>query len=1095
MCPSSNSRRRPLATRLVLAVLAMTLACAGEEAAGSKADAESVADSAGDAAGGAVDVLPKSDAADLPQMSGDGEIAGQDGFPSATDTAVSVPDSAVPAGGDADAAAVVADAVPDAASDSASGEIADGFDDAADAAADATPVAVCGDQACDLGGGESPWTCPSDCKDFCGNGACEPGENPGNCKADCCGKCGDGKCLAGACAENNATCPADCTLPCGNKTCEKGENPQSCPEDCKFKACGNAVCEGGEDPASCPGDCGSTCGDCKCEKGESAADCPVDCGSCGDGVCRCAPYGKDDKGDLDKCAADCQQATCKPGQDNPECADANPCTTDSCDPKGGYCVSLAKDGSPCDDSNICTESDLCLQTQCGGTAVVCNDSNPCTLDKCDPKLGCQYDLPIDGTPCNDNNACTDKDLCAGKICAGKAVTCEDGNPCTKNQCQSASGCSFPAEATGTVCDDDSNCTDSDACAGSVCAGVVVNCDDDDPCTKDSCTKAKGCDYSIAVGAPCDDLNACTVGDKCNGKGVCAASQQKICDDANPCTADSCNAQQGCAFDAKVAVGCDDGSVCTTADQCNAGTCVGTAKNCDDTNPCTWDSCDKATGCIAMSKDASPCDDNDACTEGDACLNSACKGAPVNCDDKNPCTKDSCHKTESCKHVITDGASCDDGKSCTEQDACKQAVCEGKELLWILPVVSNASHDDYIDGVAVAPDGTTYSVGHRIEQSQFGTYQEPTIQRTDRFGQVVWSKKFTKDAVSHGNSAVVLVDGGLLVSGYEDAVELPWNSDTGKDVVFRKYSLQGQEAGLTKLTFNKHQVIGQSALLSDGSVGHCGNEEGGKGFYVRTNAGGTVSWSYSVASPSGSGAFAGAAPGDSGSLWCVGVAYGAPDKIWIARFSTTGSVLVNKTLTPQAGVAYLGQRLVLHGANLVVAGQMVSPETGHTRAFVAEVPVASSNFLWSAIVDRDHSNARGIANFGGGNWGLAVSTADDAPIFAVASNAGIAGEVGSSSGGQRFIADAQYVPGIGWTVGGWTGTGKMSDGFVGRMDAFGNIGCAASGECVAKGYSACVDSSPCTVDSCTAGKGCTSGVVADGTPCGGGKLCSKQKCGP
>ena len=46
------------------------------------------------------------------------------------------------------------------------------------------------------------------------------------------------------------------------------------------------------------------------------------------------------------------------------------------------------------------------------------------------------------------------------------------------------------------------------------------------------------------GTPCDDGNACTVGDTCYG-GYCIAGPLRNCNDGNPCTIDSCVAYSGC----------------------------------------------------------------------------------------------------------------------------------------------------------------------------------------------------------------------------------------------------------------------------------------------------------------------------------------------------------------------------------------------------------------------------------------------------------------------------------------------------------------------------------------------------------------------
>ena len=52
--------------------------------------------------------------------------------------------------------------------------------------------------------------------------------------------------------------------------------------------------------------------------------------------------------------------------------------------------------------------------------------------------------------------------------------------------------------------------------------------------------------------------------------------------------------------------CDDGSVCTGSEICQAGFCIpGTPLTCDDGNVCTVDSCDSVLGCVYTPTDSCP----------------------------------------------------------------------------------------------------------------------------------------------------------------------------------------------------------------------------------------------------------------------------------------------------------------------------------------------------------------------------------------------------------------------------------------------------------------------------------------------------------
>ena len=409
------------------------------------------------------------------------------------------------------------------------------------------------------------------------------------------------------------------------------------------------------------------------------------------------------------------------------CNDGNACTADSCDPATG-CVNLPLSASACDDGDLCTTLDACKNGACIGVGKLdCGDGNACTDDLCDPLLGCQskplsgtpctFDVDpctqdvcvagacqqvglaavctingvcvpagaksagndclvcnlanptawtmVDGASCSDGNACTTGDTCGKGQCAGVVSKCDDKNPCTQDSCSAASGCVFLAVA-GT-CTDGNACTGDDHCAqDGKCVGTPVapgGCDDKNPCTDDSCSPAAGCTHKPNH-LPCNDNDPCTIKDFCNAGGcisggvVCPCTDDALCDDGNPCTVDSCSNQQGCSNLPAPATPCDDDDACSVADVCLDGVCTGLQVGCDDGNPCTLDGCVAETGCTALLLPDVACNDGNACTTGDLCLGGNCVGAGKNCDDGNPCTTDSCDTKTGCKNaVVQDGAQC------------------------------------------------------------------------------------------------------------------------------------------------------------------------------------------------------------------------------------------------------------------------------------------------------------------------------------------------------------------------------------------------------------------------------------------------------
>jgi len=104
-------------------------------------------------------------------------------------------------------------------------------------------------------------------------------------------------------------------------------------------------------------------------------------------------------------------------------------------------------------------------------------------------------------------------------------------------------------------------------------------------------------------------------------------------------------------------------------------------DCDDGNPCTWDAYDlSARECVHRAKAASPstlCDDGNLCTVDDKCVLGNCVGTPRDCNDSNICTSDSCDPGSGCVYSnANEGASCDDGDPGTEYDVCTSGKCQG-----------------------------------------------------------------------------------------------------------------------------------------------------------------------------------------------------------------------------------------------------------------------------------------------------------------------------------------------------------------------------------------------------------------------------------
>ncbi len=175
-----------------------------------------------------------------------------------------------------------------------------------------------------------------------------------------------------------------------------------------------------------------------------------------------------------------------------ECADATTCTTDACQPALG-CVHLpVPNGTVCDDGNACMQTDTCVNGACSGAnPVQCDAQDQChDVGVCDAATGaCSNPPSVDGTICNDGNACTQTDACVAGSCNGSnPVVCTAQDQChDPGACDPTNGvCSNPPSVDGTSCNDGDACSISDVCGGGVCAGAPLDCDDQNSCSDDSC---------------------------------------------------------------------------------------------------------------------------------------------------------------------------------------------------------------------------------------------------------------------------------------------------------------------------------------------------------------------------------------------------------------------------------------------------------------------------------------------------------------------------------------------------------------------------------------------------------------------------------
>ena len=97
------------------------------------------------------------------------------------------------------------------------------------------------------------------------------------------------------------------------------------------------------------------------------------------------------------------------------------------------------DGASCSDGNLCDGVEVCRAGVCQpGTPISCADNNPCTTETCDPKAGCLRTAVANGTPCIDSNLCNGEETCQSGVCSpGTPPTCSGSGI---DACDPITGC-------------------------------------------------------------------------------------------------------------------------------------------------------------------------------------------------------------------------------------------------------------------------------------------------------------------------------------------------------------------------------------------------------------------------------------------------------------------------------------------------------------------------------------------------------------------------------------------------------------------------------------------------------------------------------
>ncbi|NUN15524.1 MAG: hypothetical protein HUU55_18015, partial [Myxococcales bacterium] len=472
-------------------------------------------------------------------------------------------------------------------------------------------------------------TFPDVC-DFDGN--CTPGfvqdcDDDNECTADSCdsaiGCVHDGAPLLGAtCTDLNACTDADSCD--GNGVCVPGE-PVVCDDD---NPCTDDLCDSGAG-------CQFTNNSDSCDDGD-----PFTTGdTCIDGIC---------------------QGT------GVNCDDGDPCTDDNYNPIEEACE-YAQNTAVCDDGNPCTVNDVCAAGLCAGSPKDCSTNNPCLSGSCQAGTGACVLLPDFSDPtCLPENA-----FCAVSGAAGNEVLCPillaRATFLTPIPAGAQWQINFDPAVVGLVgyqdeiCVGPGNCNTVDVPPGALSSGHGLTLIPGDITT----WPGSGHTFALNVGDPTAGLSdAFLSGPNLVGLALIAELKVQLLQDIDPSSPVflEYGDVEGTTVDAAVMTGSVDAGVIILA----LADCTAQPDSCEDGDPCTVNSCDAETGtCISEPVD---CSDGDACNGEEICSypGGCAPGVPVNCDDFDACTTDTCDPGSGCNYEVID---CDDGDDCNGNEDC------------------------------------------------------------------------------------------------------------------------------------------------------------------------------------------------------------------------------------------------------------------------------------------------------------------------------------------------------------------------------------------------------------------------------------------
>ena len=327
----------------------------------------------------------------------------------------------------------------------------------------------------------------------------------------------------------------------------------------------------------------------------------------------------------------------------------------------------------------CSSNDDCFDTanQCDPGRTPCNDGI------CDPDnpeadaIGCVLE-PNNGK-CDDGLFCNGTEFCdPNHGCQlPPPPNCNDNVPCTQDRCdEELNRC--VSTRRDTLCNDGLFCNGPEVCTPSGCqGGTPPNCNDGVPCTQDVCDELQLSCVNTPNNQLCSNGQFCDGVERCDPDDGCRPGNPPNCNDSIPCTTDSCNEANDTCTNSPNNQLCNNGQFCDGVEQCvpGQGCRPGTAPNCGDSIPCTVDTCDEANDRCNRTPNNQLCSDGTFCNGVETCSPTlGCRpGVGVACGDNIPCTVDTCiEATDSCQNTPNNQL-CSDGKHCDGVEICSPTL--------------------------------------------------------------------------------------------------------------------------------------------------------------------------------------------------------------------------------------------------------------------------------------------------------------------------------------------------------------------------------------------------------------------------------------